>query len=141
MNGKAGWLKIRKIFYAYSTLNLGNRGLLKTLLFFLLDESHQSNLAHYLTISSGGCFLYTDMILNLFHEGKLILKSTSMGMIPLSLSEIYLLEFNLRFPTSESFARVKEILAVCIASLRPMTLEDIWNCINALTKSNEMSGK
>lgn len=108
---------------------------------FVSDENHQSNLAHYLTMSSGGCFLYTDMVLNLFHEGKLNIKSTSLGMIPLSLSEIYLLEFNLRFPTLESFARVKEILAIVVASLRPMTLEDIWNCVNALTKSNETSGK
>jgi hypothetical protein len=76
----------------------------------------------------------------LFHEGKLVLKSTSLGMIPLSLSQIYLLEFNLRFPTTESFARVKDILAVCVASLRPMTLEDIWNCVNALTNPNDAPG-
>jgi hypothetical protein len=49
--------------------------------------------------SSGGCFLYTDLVLNLFHDGKLQLKTSSLSMVPLSLSEIFLLEFNLRFPT------------------------------------------
>ncbi len=97
-----------------------------------LDENHQANLAHYLIQSSGGCFLFADMVLNLFHEGKLQLKSSSLSMVPLSLSEIYLLEFNLRFPTQDSFHKVKDILSVCIASLRPMSLQDIWNCVNAL---------
>ena len=97
-----------------------------------LDENQQANLAHYLIQSSGGCFLYADMVLNLFHEGKLQLKSSSLSMVPLSLSEIFLLEFNLRFPTQESFLKVKDVLSVCVATLRPMTLQDIWNTTNAL---------
>jgi len=114
---------------------------LNWLLLFFPDENHQSNLAHFLTLSSSGCFLYTDMILNLFHEGKLQLKSSSLGMVPLSLSEIYLLEFNLRFPTQDSFSRVKDILSICVASLRPLSLEDVWNCVNSLKVSSESSGK
>ena len=103
-----------------------------------VDENHQANLAHFIIQSSGGCFLYAEMILNLFHEGKLQLKSSNLSMVPLSLSEIYMLEFNLRFPTQDSFSKVKDLLSICIASLRPMTLQDVWNCVNAL-KSDENS--
>ena len=103
-----------------------------------VDENHQANLAHFIIQSSGGCFLYADLILGLFHDAKLQLKSSSLSMVPLSLSEIFLLEFNLRFPTQESFSKVKDLLSVCIATLRPMTLQDIWNTVNAL-KSDDNS--
>ena len=52
--------------------------------------------------------------------------------MPVSLSEIFLLEFNLRFPTQESFSKVRDLLSIGIATLRPMTLQDIWNTVNAL---------
>ena len=56
--------------------------------------------------------------------------------IPLSLSEIYLLEFNLMFPTLESFTKVKDILAICLATLKPLTLEQIFMCVKSLKESN-----
>ena len=58
----------------------------------------------------------------------------------MSLSEVYLLEFNLMFPSQESFTRVKDILAVCLASLKPLTPQQIYMYVTALKEfhSNEI---
>ena len=59
----------------------------------------------------------------------------------MSLSEVYLLEFNLMFPSQESFTRVKDILAVCLASLKPLNPQQIYMYITSLKEfhSNENS--
>ena len=54
----------------------------------------------------------------------------------MSLSEVYLLEFNLMFPSQESFTRVKDILAVCLASLKPLTPQQVYMYITALKEFN-----
>ena len=50
----------------------------------------------------------------------------------MSLSEVYLLEFNLMFPSQESFLRIKDILAVCLASLKPLTPAQIYSYVTSL---------
>ena len=40
------------------------------------------------------------------------------------------------FPTQESFIKVKDILAICLASLRPLTLEQVFMCVNSLKEGN-----
>ena len=50
----------------------------------------------------------------------------------MSLSEVYLLEFNLMFPSQESFLRIKDILAVCLASLKPLTPIQIYMFVASL---------
>ena len=40
------------------------------------------------------------------------------------------------FPTLESFTKIKDILAVCLATLRPLTMEQIFMCVKSLTESN-----
>ena len=76
---------------------------------------------YHLFSSFRGNFLYVDLVLNFFKEGKLQVKSTSFGMIPLTLSEVYLLAFNLKFQTQEAFMKVKDILCILAASLKPFT--------------------
>jgi hypothetical protein len=49
-----------------------------------------------------------------------------------SLAQIFLLHFNLRFPTLRSFEKVAPILSVCLAALYPLTLLEIYYSINAL---------
>ena len=50
----------------------------------------------------------------------------------MALSEVYLLEFNLMFPSQESFLRIKDILAVCLASLKPLTSVQIFMYVTSL---------
>ena len=52
--------------------------------------------------------------------------------LPVTLSEIFMLHFNLRFASLRSFERVQPILSVCLASLNPMTLLETYNSVNAL---------
>lgn len=50
----------------------------------------------------------------------------------MSLAQIFLLHFNLRFPTLRSFEKVAPILSVCLAALYPLTLLEIYYSINSL---------
>merc|ERR1719319_1573403 len=52
----------------------------------------------YLADSSKGCFLFVKLTLDLIERGHLVLKSSSFNVLPQSLSEVFLLEFNLKFP-------------------------------------------
>jgi hypothetical protein len=52
--------------------------------------------------------------------------------LPVSLAQIFLLHFNLRFPTLRSFEKVAPILGVCLAALYPLTLLEIYYSVNAL---------
>lgn len=102
------------------------------------EDTPQTSFAHYVIQSSGGNFLYCNFVLNLFQDGKLQVKSSSFSMVPLSLSEVYLLAFNIQFPTLESFGRAKDILSICVASLRPLTSKQIFDCANALKTSDDI---
>ena len=50
----------------------------------------------------------------------------------MSLAQIFLLHFNLRFPTLRSFEKVMPLLSVCLAALYPLTLLEIFYSVNAL---------
>lgn len=80
------------------------------------------------------------LILNLIERGHLVIKSsTSFNVLPMSLEEIFRLEFNLRFPSYKSFERVQEILAISSAALYPMTLIELFQTVNALRLSKVSS--
>ena len=55
----------------------------------------------------------------------------------MSLSEIYLLEFNLMFPGQDSFIKIRDILAICLASLRPLTLQQIYMYVSSMKEIYE----
>ena len=78
--------------------------------------------AHVQTLSRG-CFLYCKLLLDLIERGHLVLKSSNYKILPVNLSEIFLLLFNLKFPTIRSFEKLCVILNVCLASLYPLTLK------------------
>ena len=95
-------------------------------------KSCQTNFAHYVIQASRGNFLFIDLVLNFFKEGKLQVKSTNFGMIPLTLSEVFLLAFNLKYPSREAFLKVKDLICIMAATLRPLSTEELYECINAL---------
>lgn len=51
--------------------------------------------------------------------------------VPVNLAEVYLLQCNMRFPTQSSFERALPLLNVALASLHPLTDEQIYQAINA----------
>ena len=51
--------------------------------------------------------------------------------VPVNLAEVYLLQCNMRFPTQTSFERALPLLNVAVASLHPLTDEQIYQAINA----------
>nr|NVI77218.1 rolling pebbles [Cucujiformia] len=87
---------------------------------------------HLLSLSQGS-FLYTKLTLDLLERGHLVAKSSGYKVLPVNLAQIYLLHFNLRFPTMRSFEKVSNILSVCLAALYPLTLLEIYYSINALS--------
>nr|NVI77194.1 rolling pebbles [Cucujiformia] len=90
---------------------------------------------HLLNLSQGS-FLYTKLTLDLLERGHLVAKSSGYKVLPVSLAQIYLLHFNLRFPTIRSFEKVSNVLSVCLGALYPLTLLEIYYSINALSIDN-----
>nr|NVI77249.1 rolling pebbles [Cucujiformia] len=86
---------------------------------------------HLLNLSQGS-FLFVKLTLDLLERGQLVAKSAGYKVFPVTLSEIYLLHFNLRFPTIRSFEKVSHILSVCLSALYPLTLLEIYYSVNSL---------
>lgn len=57
--------------------------------------------------------------------------SLLLQVVPVNLAEVYLLQCNMRFPTQSSFERALPLLNVAVASLHPLTDEQIYQAINA----------
>uniref|UniRef100_A0A336KHD6 CSON010478 protein n=1 Tax=Culicoides sonorensis TaxID=179676 RepID=A0A336KHD6_CULSO len=86
---------------------------------------------HLLGLSRGS-FLFGKLTLDLIERRNLVIKSTSYKVLPVSLAQIYLLSFNLRFPSTTAYDKVMPILSVCLAALYPLTLVEIFYSVNAL---------
>ncbi|KAK4881567.1 hypothetical protein RN001_004886 [Aquatica leii] len=92
----------------------------------------QHKFSQHLLHLSQGSFLFAKLILDLLERGHLVAKSSGYKVLPVSLAQIYLLHFNLRFPTLRSFDKVTHILSVCLSALYPLTLVEIYYSINSL---------
>ncbi|XP_061714024.1 protein TANC2 isoform X1 [Cydia pomonella] len=88
--------------------------------------------AQYVLHLSQGSFLFLKLILDLLEKSHIVVKSTNYKVVPISLAQIFLLQFNLRFPTVQSFEKVTHILSVCLAALYPLTLVEIYYSVNSL---------
>lgn len=95
------------------------------------DAALISKVSSHLVLRSLGSYLYLKLTLDLFQRGHLVIKSASYKVVPVSLSELYLLQCNLKFMTQSAFDRALPILNVALASLHPMTDEQIFQAINA----------
>ena len=102
------------------------------------ENSPQIRFTHFMLQASHGCFLYVKMVLDLIERGFLVIKSSSFNVLPMTLSEIYLLEFNLKFPSTKAYEKVQDILATALASLVPMTPVELFSSINAMTTGPQL---
>ena len=101
--------------------------------------SQVSRFAAHLSGLCRGNFLHAKMTLDLIEQGHLVTKSSSFKVLPVTLSEIFLLHFNLRFASLRAFERVQPILCVCLASLNPMSLLEIYHSVNALLSAEPLT--
>ncbi|XP_016965795.1 protein TANC2 isoform X4 [Drosophila biarmipes] len=97
----------------------------------------QTKFVSHLQSLSRGSMLYAKLILDLIARGQLVIKSSSYKVLPVSLAQIFLLHFNLRFPTARSFEQAAPILNVCLAALYPLTLDEIFYSMEALGHGRE----
>ncbi|KAL4707589.1 hypothetical protein ACJJTC_001634 [Scirpophaga incertulas] len=88
--------------------------------------------AQYVLHLSQGSFLFLKLLLDLLERSHIVVKSTNYKVVPISLAQIFLLQFNLRFPTLQSFEKITHILSVCLAALYPLTLVEIYYSVNSL---------
>lgn len=87
--------------------------------------------AAHLASGSKGNFLYMKLTLNLIEKNYLVMKGANYKVLPINLAEVFLLMFNLRFPTARAFERVAPLLNVVLASLKPMTAEELFEAVAA----------
>ncbi|XP_051274698.1 protein TANC2 isoform X4 [Dicentrarchus labrax] len=96
-----------------------------------MDNTTFGKLSAHLKALSQGSYLYLKLTFDLIEKGYLVLKSSSYKVVPVNLAEVYLLQCNMRFPTQSSFERALPLLNVAVASLHPLTDEQIYQAINA----------
>ena len=91
-------------------------------------SSHVKLAAHIATLSAGS-MLYARLVLDLIERGPLVLKGSGYRVVPVNLAEVFQLEMNLRFATARAFDRASPILSVCLASLYPLTADEIEDAV------------
>ncbi|XP_072312048.1 protein TANC2 isoform X4 [Eucyclogobius newberryi] len=96
-----------------------------------MDNTTFGKLSTHLKALSQGSYLYLKLTFDLIEKGYLVLKSSSYKVVPVNLAEVYLLQCNMRFPTQSSFERALPLLNVAVASLHPLTDEQIYQSINS----------
>lgn len=94
--------------------------------------SVQAKFVQYLMNLAKGSYLFVKLSLDLIESGHLIIKSNTFKVVPVSLSQVFLLKFNLKFPTTSKFERVVNVLNICLASLYPLTQSEIFYTLNAM---------
>lgn len=102
------------------------------------DSASVSRLSSHLISLSQGSYLYLKLTLDLFERGHLVIKSASYKVVPVSLTELYQLQCNMKFMTNSAFERTLPILNVALASLHPLTDEQLFQAINAGSVRGEL---
>ncbi|XP_058484843.1 protein TANC1-like isoform X2 [Solea solea] len=97
-----------------------------------------SKFSSHLSTRSHGSILYLQLTLDLFHKGHLALKGGNYLVVPVSLSEVYLLMCRVSFPDKELFERILPVLNVALASLHPLTDEQMFRALNAGSVRGEL---
>jgi hypothetical protein len=83
-------------------------------------------LVNLLVQRSRGSFLYPRLVLDQLEAGRLVLKSETLSVIPRDLGEALQLCFSLRFPSAAAYDLVSDLFSICLASVEPLSLEDVY---------------
>uniref|UniRef100_A0AAQ4PP75 Tetratricopeptide repeat, ankyrin repeat and coiled-coil containing 1b n=1 Tax=Gasterosteus aculeatus aculeatus TaxID=481459 RepID=A0AAQ4PP75_GASAC len=102
------------------------------------DPITVGKLSSHLISRSQGSYLYLKLTLDLFERGHLVIKSASYKVVPVSLAELYQLQCNMKFMTNSAFERSLPIFNVALASLHPMTDEQLFHAVNAVFVQGEL---
>uniref|UniRef100_A0A7N6AH95 Tetratricopeptide repeat, ankyrin repeat and coiled-coil containing 1b n=1 Tax=Anabas testudineus TaxID=64144 RepID=A0A7N6AH95_ANATE len=102
------------------------------------DPITVGKLSSHLISRSQGSYLYLKLTLDLFERGHLVIKSSSYKVVPVSVAELYQLQCNMKFMTNSAFERSLPILNVALASLHPLTDEQLFQAINACFIQGEL---
>uniref|UniRef100_A0A674N020 Tetratricopeptide repeat, ankyrin repeat and coiled-coil containing 1 n=1 Tax=Takifugu rubripes TaxID=31033 RepID=A0A674N020_TAKRU len=105
------------------------------------DQLLLSKFSSHLATRSHGSILYLQLTLDLFHKGHLVLKGGNYLVVPVSLSEVYLLMCRVSFPDKEAFEKILPVLNVALASLHPLTDEQMFRALNAGSVKGELEWK
>jgi hypothetical protein len=92
----------------------------------------QSRFALYLSNIAQGSFLFAKLTLDLVETGHLVAKAAGYRVLPTSLHQLFLLRCNLRFPTESSFEKAQSLLSVCLSSLYPLSLVEMFHSVVSL---------
>ncbi len=84
-------------------------------------------------------FCFYDNVTIFFRNIRTYYLNAIFQVLPVSLAEVFQLECNLKFPSVQAFARVSDILSVCLATLTPLTVTEIFNAVNALKAEPEIN--
>lgn len=123
---------LQKDIFDYVTHRINNSRILES--HFSKDSSQQLlRFMQHLYGLSRGSFLFTKLTIDLIEQGYLVIKSASFNVLPVSLSQLFQLHFNLRFPTNCAYDKVFNILNVCLAALSPCTMLEIYSALTALS--------
>jgi hypothetical protein len=95
------------------------------------DHVH-SKFAQHLSTSTQGSFLFAKLTLDLMESGHLVVKAAGYRVLPTSLHQLFMLRCNLRFTSESSYSKVEPLLAVCLASLHPLNLIEIYHSVTSL---------
>uniref|UniRef100_A0AAY5KX57 Tetratricopeptide repeat, ankyrin repeat and coiled-coil containing 1a n=1 Tax=Esox lucius TaxID=8010 RepID=A0AAY5KX57_ESOLU len=93
----------------------------------------------HLASRSQGSFLYLKLTLDLFQSAHLVLKGGNYMVVPVALAEVYLLWCHAVFKGERDFERALPVLNVALASLHPLTDEQLFRALNAGGVRGEMS--
>ncbi|XP_076859056.1 protein TANC1 isoform X2 [Brachyhypopomus gauderio] len=102
------------------------------------DPVTVGKVSSHLISRSQGSYLYLKLTLDLFERGHLVIKSSSYKVVPVSLAELYLLQCNMKFMSNSAFERAAPILNVALASLHPLTDEQLFLALNAGSVRGDM---
>merc|ERR1712142_128708 len=103
-----------------------------------IKKNTTQKLTKYLISKACGSFLYVKQVLDFIEKGLLVVKAGSFRVLPENLSEFYQLAFNIKFPSSESFSQVHDILSISLASLQPLNLQELFFIFSALYLKSEV---
>ncbi|XP_076872168.1 protein TANC1 [Brachyhypopomus gauderio] len=90
-----------------------------------------AKLTSLLVSRSQGSYLYLTLALDLLEQGRSLSTIPACQTGPGSLSELYQLQCAARFPTPAAFERAVPVLNVALASLHPLTDEQLFRALNA----------